>query len=71
MKCLYCGGTLKRGRVSYAVNRNGYHLIVDNVPARVCQQCGEALFDEQTVEAIQVVLRELDSKVETLLAEAA
>jgi YgiT-type zinc finger domain-containing protein len=71
MKCLYCNGTLKQGRTSYTVNRKGYHLIIDDVPAWMCQQCGEALFDEETVEAIQAVLRELDNRVETLLAKAA
>ncbi|HEY84270.1 MAG TPA: type II toxin-antitoxin system MqsA family antitoxin [Chloroflexi bacterium] len=60
MKCLYCKGELKRKKVSYTANRNGYHLIIDDVPAWVCQQCGETLFDEATTDAIQSMLREMD-----------
>ena len=70
MKCFHCQGELVHRTVSYAANRNGYHLIIDDVPAWVCEQCGEPLFDEQTVDAIQGMLREVDSQVEkiTLIA---
>jgi len=51
MECLYCKGTLVRKKVSYTANRNGYHLIAD-VPAWVCEQCGEPLFDEETADTI-------------------
>ncbi len=60
MECMYCKGQLTRRKVSYTANRNGYHLIIDDVPAWVCRQCGEALFDEETVDAIQSMLREMD-----------
>ena len=62
MKCLYCQGSLVRRETHYAASRKGYHLILD-VPAWVCEQCGEPLFDETTVDAIQDILR----SVETLL----
>jgi hypothetical protein len=31
------------------------------VPAWVCEQCGEPLFDEETVDAIQEVLQGVDA----------
>jgi YgiT-type zinc finger domain-containing protein len=73
MECLYCQGTLTRTKVSYTANRNGYHLIIDEVPAWVCAQCGEPMFDEPTVEAIQAMLREIDEQRSRLdvLAQAA
>jgi len=52
------------------VNRKGYHLIIDHVPAWICAQCGEALFDEETVEAIQAMLREVDRRAESLALAA-
>ena len=67
MECLHCKGTLIRNRVSYTATRKGYHLIIDDVPAWVCEQCGEPLFEEETVEAIQQVLQGVDAR----LAEAA
>jgi len=71
MECYYCGGTLKRGKASYAVNRKGYHLIIDDVPAWVCQQCGEALFDEEVVDLIQEMIREVDGRLARLTLMAA
>jgi YgiT-type zinc finger domain-containing protein len=63
MECLYCKGTLIRKRVSYTATRKGYHLIIDDVSAWVCEQCGEPLFDEETVEAIQRVLQGVDARL--------
>lgn len=57
LECIHCHGTLERGHTSYTANRKGHHLIIDHVPAWICKQCGEALFDEETVEAIQAMLR--------------
>jgi YgiT-type zinc finger domain-containing protein len=66
MECLHCKGTLARKRVSYTATRKGYHLIIDDVPAWACEQCGEPLFDEETVDAIQEMLREVDIRREKL-----
>ena len=63
MECLYCRGVLVRKRISCTATRKGYHLIVDEVPAWVCEQCGEPLFDEETVDAIQEVLRGVDARL--------
>jgi YgiT-type zinc finger domain-containing protein len=46
VECLYCKGTLIRKSVSYTATRKGYHLIIDDVPAWVCEQCGEPLYEE-------------------------
>jgi len=64
MECLYCKGTLVRERVGYAATRRGYHLIIHDVPAWVCEQCGEPLFDEKTIDAIQEVLQGVDARLE-------
>ncbi len=66
MECLYCKGVLVRKKVSYTATRQGYHLIIDDVPAWACEQCGEPLFDEGTVDAIQEMLREIGVRVEKL-----
>ena len=72
MKCLYCKSVLVQKKVSYTANRRGYHLIVDDVPAWVCEQCGEPLFDEETVDLIQDILRQVDMRMEKLtIPEAA
>ena len=60
MECLYCKSNLTHKEISYTVSRQGYHLIIDDVPAWVCEQCGEPLFDEQTVDVIQDMLRAVE-----------
>ena len=71
MDCFHCKGTLVRKNVSYTATRKGYHLIIDDVPAWVCKQCGEPLFDEETVDTIQEMLREVDIRRERLAVLAA
>jgi YgiT-type zinc finger domain-containing protein len=67
MKYLNCQGTLVRQETHYTANRKGYHLSLD-VPAWVCEQCGEPLFDEATVDAIQDILRSVESRLTKLPA---
>jgi YgiT-type zinc finger domain-containing protein len=70
MKCLYCPGMMARGTAPFHIDRKGYHLILDTIPAWVCTQCGEAYFEEATVEAIQQVLHAVDKHTESLVVSA-
>jgi hypothetical protein len=45
--------------------------IRDDVPAWVCEQCGEPMFGEATVDAIQEMLQEMDNRQEKLMMLAA
>jgi len=65
-ECIHCKGTLVQEKVSYTANRRGYHRILDDVSAWVRQQCGEPLFEEETVDAIQEVLRGVDARMRGL-----
>ena len=47
-RCYFCGGKTKRGRVR-AENWWGDTLaFVENVPAWVCEDCGEPYFEAET-----------------------
>ncbi len=63
MKCFNCHGEMKYGSAPFHIDRNNYHLILDIVPAWVCTQCGEVLYEEKEVDSIQEALSLLDSKV--------
>ena len=71
MECIYCKGTLVYKTTSYTASRQGYHLIIDSVPAWVCEQCGEPLFDERAVDTIQGMLREIGAGMERLTTSVA
>jgi len=68
MECVHCRGVLIRKKVSYIATRKSYHMIIDEVPAWVCSQCGEPLFDEQAVDVVQGILSEIDRRVTALVA---
>lgn len=68
MKCIHCQGPMKRGTTPFHVDRHGCHLVLDQVPAWVCEQCGEAYFEEQAVEAIQDLVRSVQEKAQALSA---
>ncbi len=70
MTCIYCKGTMKRGYAPFHIDRNGYHLTLEAVPAWICSQCGEVYFEEAEVERIQAAIARLDENV-SQLAKAA
>jgi len=63
MECHYCKGVMARGKTTYTISRHGYHLLIHDVPAWICQQCGETYFEGKEVDIIQDMIRTLDSKI--------
>ena len=55
MKCMYCKGNL---------------LVLDKVPALVCQQCGEVYFGEAEVDSIQAATLAIDAQVDKIAVPA-
>ena len=66
MKCFFCGGEMKNGKTTYTINKKGYHLLIDDVPAWICEQCGEPYFEGKVVDAIQKLVGALDVRVENV-----
>jgi len=66
MKCIHCQGEMRRGTTTFHIDRKGCHLTLDAV-AWVCEQCGEAYFEEGEVDAIQDLAASLEQKTEALL----
>ena len=68
MKCIHCQGEMQRRAAPFHVDRKGYHLVFDAVPAWVCSQCGEPYFEQAEVESIQEAIQGLDTQAEKLAA---
>jgi YgiT-type zinc finger domain-containing protein len=66
MNCYFCGGEMKKGKTTYTINKKGYHLLIDEVQAWICKQCGEPYFEGNVVDAIQKLVGELDTRVENV-----
>ncbi len=66
MECYYCKGEMKPGETSYSVSRDDYHLLISNLPAHICKQCGEPYFEPEEVDLIQDLIRGLEAKLRKL-----
>ncbi|MFH1561790.1 MAG: type II toxin-antitoxin system MqsA family antitoxin [Nitrospirota bacterium] len=62
MECLYCKGEMDKNKTTYSITRKGYHLLIEDVPSFVCEQCGEPYFGEEEVDAIQDLIQDMDRK---------
>jgi YgiT-type zinc finger domain-containing protein len=67
MKCLLCSGEMEKAKVAYTVNRKGYHLFIEKIPAYVCSRCGEQFFEEKEVCAIQNMLKVFEENLEKVI----
>ena len=48
--------TMKDERVTYTLERDGKFYIIENVPARVCEETGEQFFAPATVDRLQKII---------------
>ncbi|MDR4505030.1 MAG: YgiT-type zinc finger protein [Candidatus Scalindua sp.] len=69
MECFHCKGKMVKGKAPFSVDRNGYHISWDSIPAWVCTQCGEPFFEENEVTHIQKALQKVDQETVTLTSQ--
>lgn len=70
MKCIHCQAIMKQGTAPLHIDKQGCHVTLDHIPAWVCQQCGEAYFEEKEVDAIQDLIRTVEQKANKLALSA-
>ncbi len=58
---------MEKETVAYTVDRKGYHLFLEKIPAYVCSQCGERYFEEKEVDAIQDMIKTFEEKLKGVL----
>ena len=66
MKCAHCRGAMRRGTSRFHVEREGYRLTLEAVPAWVCPQCGEVYFEEHEVGEIQEAIEAMDVRAQKI-----
>lgn len=61
MNCFMCKGNLEEKKVNYVVDLKDtiIIIIIKGVPAKVCTQCGEQYFDDETAENIEKIVNQL------------
>jgi YgiT-type zinc finger domain-containing protein len=53
MRCVVCRqGETRPGKTAVVLQRDGATVVINDVPARVCENCGEDHVDEQVAERV-------------------
>ena len=56
--CTICGSDERQGKLVEEVFRiDGQYVLVDHIPANVCNRCGEEAFSRETAERIRLLVR--------------
>lgn len=55
-KCLMCKGGLEKGTVNHIVVPDNFIVIIKNVPANVCKQCGEYYLEHKVALEIEKII---------------
>ena len=55
-QCAFCQGDLDEKTITYPTEFDGRVVIVDNVPALVCSQCGEIALRPDVAEKLQQIV---------------
>ena len=66
MKCVICKHwTTREGTATITVVRESMTLVVKNIPAQVCETCGEEYIDEMALARLRKLLSEPGESEET------
>jgi len=57
-RCALCNGKLKESTTEFMARASGEVVIIKDVPAFVCEECGESYFSGEISRKIDVIMRE-------------
>lgn len=61
-KCPLCGGDKKEGHTTYSVDLDFGVVVVRDVPAKVCSQCGEEWIDAEVARRLEEIVNSAHHK---------
>lgn len=67
MKCIYCSTDMNFKNKTYVANLEKCVIIIKNVPAYICDQCGEVYYTDEVAEKIEQII----GKLEDIIKEVA
>ena len=63
MTCFICKGRTQEMKKTYVATLEECVIIVKNVPAIVCSQCGEVYYTDEVAERLEQIVRKLQQFV--------
>jgi YgiT-type zinc finger domain-containing protein len=67
MTCFRCKGDTEQKRKTHAVILDKCVIIIKNVPALICKQCGEVYFTDDVMQKLEAIV----DKLENIIKEVA
>lgn len=61
-RCTFCKGRLEERKTEFIVRAGGEVVVIKDVPAYVCEQCGEAYYTPEISRKIDGVMRDVHQK---------
>jgi len=61
MTCFYCTGDTEQKLKTHAATLEKCVIIIKNVPAHICKQCGEVYFKDDVMQKLEVIVNRLES----------
>jgi len=68
MICFMCKGTLQDGISNFTADLGKCIVIIKNVPANICSQCGEVSHNDETAKRLEEIVHSLTKPVSTEIA---
>ena len=68
-KCPTCGGNKEPGKTTFTVDLGESIIVVRDVPATLCNQCGDEWLSDEVVERLESIVE--DAKKKHLFVEIA
>ena len=56
MDCVLCKGNLNSGTINYPIDLGDKFILIKEVPANICGQCGEYYIDDEVFEKIENII---------------
>ena len=66
MKCIFCGSKVEKKNVTFHYEDNNKYLFVENVPAEVCNSCGEKTYSPDVTDKLLKYSKEQSKPSKTI-----
>jgi HTH-type transcriptional regulator/antitoxin MqsA len=65
-KCVFCGGDVEKKLVTFTQDDGEKYLIVEHVPAEVCNRCGEKSYSPEVTDALLKIGKNRTKPIKTV-----
>jgi len=63
MMCFVCKGELSDGFTTFMTDLGNCIVVIKNVPAKICSQCGEVSYSDEVAKKIEKIINSLRNSV--------